>query len=327
MQTLVTGCAGFIGSHLCERLLRAGHRVVGVDALTTYYDPDLKVGNLSICRGSAEFEFWHRPIAEMPISLVQDADWIFHLAGRPSVGTSWESEFSSYVAHNVVETQRLLEWARGSTRLQRLVYASSSSVYGNSPAALATEESPTAPFSPYGVTKLAAEHLCAAYADNFGVPTVALRLFTVCGPRQRPDMMLSRLIFAGMSGGTFTLYGDGRVVRDFTCVADVVEGMILAAERPLRHRIFNISGGRLASVAEVIQIVEKTLGTKIALQRTSGQRGDVARTAADLRRARTELGYSPAWQLEDTIRAQIEHASLSRQGLADAGGNLKAPRS
>ncbi len=312
MQTLVTGCAGFIGSHLCERLLGAGHRVVGVDALTSYYDPALKVGNLSVCRESAGFEFWHRPIADLPISLVQDAEWVFHLAARPSVGTSWKSEFSSYVAHNVLETQRLLEWACGSTRLQRVVYASSSSVYGNTPAALATEESPTSPFSPYGVTKLAAEHLCSAYADNFGVPTVALRLFTVCGPRQRPDMMLSQLISAGMSGGTFTLNGDGRVVRDFTCVADVVEAMILAAERPLRHRIFNISGGRLASIAEVIQIVEKAMGTKIAVQRTSGQHGDVTRTAADLSRARTELGYSPAWQLEDTIRSQIEHASQSR---------------
>jgi UDP-glucuronate 4-epimerase len=308
VRILVTGCAGFIGSHLCERLLDAGHAVTGVDALTENYDPVLKRRNLETCLGSRSFRFLHSLIGDLSAEVLQEAEVVFHLAARPGVRTSWGSEFGSYVTHNVLETQRLLEGLRNSACLRRLVYASSSSVYGNAAEAQVTEDSPTAPFSPYGVTKLAAEHLCSAYAENYGVPTVALRLFTVCGPRQRPDMLLSRVISAAFRGEKLTLYGSAPMERDFTCVLDAVEALVLAAERPTQHRIFNISGGQPAPVAAAIRMVEEILGTRVNVERGAGQRGDVRRTAADLTRARAELGYSPRWRLEDTVRAQVEYS-------------------
>ena len=319
MRVLVTGCAGFIGSHLCERLLRAGHDVVGVDALTEYYDPALKLRNLEGCLRNGNFQFHQRHISEVPAWQIRDVDWIFHLAARPSVGTSWSDEFASYAALNIVETQYLLECTRGAERLRRFVYSSSSSVYGNAVSGPVTEEAATAPFSPYGVSKLAAEHLCFAYAENFGIPAVALRLFTVCGPRQRPDMLTSRLVSAILSGSRFTLNGDGSFVRDFTCVFDVVEAMLRAAERDCEHRLFNISGGQPASVSELIGIVQRNLGDRVQIERTGTQRGDVRCTWADLSRARRELGYAPAWRLEDTVKAQIE-SLRSRYSAVAAGG-------
>jgi len=306
VRVLVTGCAGFIGSHLCERLLDAGHAVTGVDALTEHYDPALKRRNLETCLRSDGFRFLHSFIADLSAAVLQDAELVFHLAARPGVRTSWGSEFGSYVTHNILETQHLLESLRNSSCLRRLVFASSSSVYGNTAGAQVSEDSTAAPFSPYGVTKLAAEHLCSLYSENFGVPTVSLRLFTVCGPRQRPDMLLSRLISAALFGKKLTLYGSAQMERDFTCVRDVADALVLAAEHPTQHRIFNISGGQPASVEDAIRLVEKILGTRIDVEQGAGQHGDVRCTAADLTRARAELGYSPSWRLEDTVRAQVE---------------------
>ena len=233
-------------------------------------------------------------------------------------GTSWSGEFPSYVADNILTTQHLLEQVRGSPLLRRFVFASSPAVYGNIACDRVSEETVPNPFSPYGVTKLSAEHLCSLYGENFGVPVISLRLFTVCGPRQRPDMLLSRLISAALHGGVFTLYGSGEVRRDFTAVADVVKALLLAADCPSRRRVFNISGGQPVAVSDVIRMVEEITGAPIAVERAGAQYGDVNYTGADLTRAQAELGYSPSWQIEDTVRAQIEFTHSLRAGAITA---------
>ncbi|MBI4873601.1 MAG: GDP-mannose 4,6-dehydratase [Acidobacteria bacterium] len=305
MLTLVTGCAGFIGSHLAERLLAAGHEVIGVDALTDYYDPELKRDNLRVCLDHRLFRYIEAPVASLDLRVVREAEVIYHLAGQPGVRASWRDGFQACVAHNILSTQCLLEQARESKNLRRLVYASSSSVYGNITAERVTEEHPKKPYSPYGVTKLAAEQLCSLYADNFGVPAVSLRLFTVCGPRQRPDMMFHRLIGAALKGVRFQVFGDGGMVRDFTCVFDVVEALILAAEGAVRQGVFNIAGGQVASVREVIALVGDLLGSEVPVEYQGEQQGDVRRTCADIAAASKQLNYRPEWKLRDGLRLQI----------------------
>jgi len=312
MHVLVTGCAGFIGSHLCEKLLAAGHLVTGVDSLTEYYDPAIKRRNLEACLRSPRFHFLQKSVDRLDAGVLRAAECIYHLAGRPGVRNSWSGEFPFYVADNILTTQHLLERVVGSPRLRRFVFASSSSVYGNTPCDQVSEQAVPNPFSPYGVTKLSAEHLCSLYAENFGVPTVSMRLFTVCGPRQRPDMLLSRLISAALDGGVFTLYGSGEVRRDFTAVADVVDALLLAADCTSSHRVFNISGGQPVAVSDVIRMVQEVTGSHIAVERAGSQYGDVRHTAADLTRARSELGYVPSWRIEDTVRAQVEFTNTLR---------------
>ncbi len=318
MEVLVTGCAGFMGSHLCERLLASGHSVVGIDSLTGYYDPAIKRRNLEVCLQSPHFHFLQKAIDSLDAGMLHRVQWIFHLAGRPGVRTSWSTEFPSYVADNILGTQHLLDQVRGSPRLLRFVFASSSSVYGNTGCATVSEGTVPKPFSPYGVTKLSAEHLCSLYAENFGVPAVSLRLFTVCGPRQRPDMLLSRLISVALEGGVFELYGSGDARRDFTGVADVVEALLLAAARTSEWRVFNISGGQPTAIADVIDMVERITGAGIAVRRVGSQYGDVAQTAADLTRARSELGYSPSWRIEEIVRAQLAYTRGVRAAAAGA---------
>ena len=307
MLVLVSGCAGFIGSHLSERLLAEGHDVVGLDALTDYYDPALKRNNLLQCLDSHRFHFLNTTIAEAPSSAVRDAELIYHLAAQPGVRSSWGQDFRIYVEQNILSTQILLEQARAAPNLKRLVYASSSSVYGNTSCEAVSEQSPKQPHSPYGVTKLAAEQLCTLYADNYGIPAVAIRIFTACGPRQRPDMMLHRLIQAALSGTSFTVFGDGEAERDFTAVMDIVDAFLLAGECSMEHRVFNISGNQVVSMREVFALVEEIVGSKIKLEFRAESRGDVRRTGADITRALTHLHYCPKWNLRDTIQAQIQH--------------------
>lgn len=243
MFILVTGCAGFIGSHLCELLLDAGHEITGLDALTPYYDPRLKLRNLSRCLESARFHFLHTPISDAHQDLFREAEMIYHLAAQPGVRTSWGLEFETYVTNNILNTQVLLEQVCGSKNLKRFVYTSSSPVYGNTASDKVAEDYPTNPYSPYGVTKLAAEHLCSLYADVYGLPLTSLRLFTVCGPRQRPDMMFHKLIRAALTGVRFAIYGDGSMERDFTSVMDVAQALVLASETSADQRVFNIAYG------------------------------------------------------------------------------------
>lgn len=306
MQVLVTGCAGFIGSHLCERLLLDGHQITGVDALTDSYDPQSKLRNLDRLCTSQRFDFLHTEVLKVKQRLVDDAQVIFHLAARPGVRTSWGPEFQHYLRHNVLTTQRLLERAALSGTPKRIVFASSSSVYGDTPVERVTEDHPTNPVSPYGITKLAGEQLCSVYAKESCLEVITLRLFTVYGPRQRPDMAFHRLIQAALTGSKFVLFGDGRQQRDFTFVQDVVEALTLAGHVPAHTGIFNVAGGGRVTMNQAIELVEEISGRRIHVDRQAPQSGDVRNTGADLSKSREVLGYSPRVKLRDGLRAQIE---------------------
>lgn len=228
MRAIVTGAAGFIGHTLASKLTSDGHDVIGIDSFTPYYDTAIKEEN--ICRiKSSKFELIRKDILDLDLSSVLDgADVIFHQAGQPGVRKSWGSEFSEYINANISATQYLLESAKGISSLKRFVYASSSSVYGDAERYPTTEMDPTSPISPYGVTKLAAEHLCTLYGKNFGVPTVSLRYFTVYGPGQRPDMAFTRFLRAAVLDDEITIFGDGHQIRDFTYIDDIVQANIIA---------------------------------------------------------------------------------------------------
>jgi len=306
MKAIVTGAAGFVGSHLCAHLLGHGDEVVGIDSLTDYYDPRRKEANLATLRGHDNFSLQRLDLTSAPLStLFEDADVVYHLAGQPGVRGSWGDEFVPYVERNVVATQRVLEAARD-VSLWKVVYASSSSVYGNAETYPTTEDLRPQPVSPYGVTKLAAEHLCELYRVTAGVPTVSLRLFTVYGPRQRPDMAFSRLVDAALNGKPFLLYGDGEQSRDFTYVLDVVTAMRQAALSPWTG-VANIGGGSRTTMNQVIDIVSR-LARPVDLVRLPAQRGDVRHTAADTSVAQAGFGYAPSVVLEDGLALMVEAA-------------------
>jgi len=305
--SLVTGAAGFIGSHLCERLLREGHRVIGVDAFTGYYPRAVKETNLTGLRTHPEFRFVEIDLARADLApVVAETDFIFHQAGQPGVRASWGKEFDLYLDHNIRATQQLLETVKGSARLRRLVFASSSSVYGQAEDLPLREESLPRPYSPYGVTKLAAEHLCNLYYANYGVPTVALRYFTVYGPRQRPDMGFHKFIQAALEDRPIVVYGDGEQTRDFTYVADVVEANWLALGSRAVGQIFNIGGGSRSSVNQVLANLEEILGRPIRRQQRPPQPGDVRHTWADTTRARDVLGFAPRVSVREGLARQVD---------------------
>lgn len=305
--SLVTGAAGFIGSHLCERLLQEGHRVIGVDAFTGYYARPLKEANLAGLRTHPGFRFVEMDLAPGDVApLVAEADFIFHQAGQPGVRPSWGKEFDLYLDHNIRATQRLLEAAKRSARLKRLVFASSSSVYGQSEDLPLREESLPRPYSPYGVTKLAAEHLCTLYHANHAVPTVSLRYFTVYGPRQRPDMGFHKFIQAALRDHPIVVYGDGEQTRDFTYVADAVEANWLALGPRAVGQTFNIGGRSRSSVNQVLAILEEILGRPVRREQRPVPPGDVRHTWAETSRARDVLGFSPRVLLRDGLARQVE---------------------
>lgn len=306
MRTCVTGAAGFIGSNLVDALLAAGHHVTGIDSFTDYYDPAQKRSNLESAGDSAQFRLVEGDVGTTDLdALLDGADVLFHLAAQAGVRLSWEQGFPTYVERNVLATQRLLESARRH-RLRRVVYASSSSVYGNAEAYPTGEDALPRPYSPYGVTKLAGEHLCLAYSANWDLPTVSLRFFTVYGPRQRPDMALHRLIEAALDGTSFPLFGSGAQVRDFTDVGDVVRAVVAAATADLESgTVLNVSGGASTSMTELIEIVGDSVGCTIEINRQQAQPGDVDRTGASIERARRLLGWEPAVSLDDGVRCQV----------------------
>ncbi len=307
MKCLVTGVAGFIGSHLAERLLKDGHEVVGVDVFTDNYARALKQENLRILQENASFTFLAADLNEMNlVTLLSDIDWVFHQAGQAGVRASWGQDFALYTAANISATQRLLEAATRAPSLQRFVSASSSSIYGNAPALPVTEETLPQPVSPYGVTKLAAEHLCMLYWRNYQVPAVTLRYFTVYGPRQRPDMAFHKFVKAMLDGAEFTVYDDGYQTRDFTYVADIVEANIQAAQAPdAVGRIFNIAGGSRVHLREVIHTMETLMGKPACIRYEPPALGDVRDTFADTSRARRILGYEPHVSLHEGLAAEI----------------------
>lgn len=306
MRVVVTGAAGFIGSHLAQAALEAGHDVLGIDCLTDYYDPEIKRANLARLAAHDRFEQVAADLGSADLApLIDGADVVHHLAGQPGVRLSWSTGFDTYVARNVTATQRLLEAARES-RIGRLVYASSSSVYGNAARYPTRETDLPAPYSPYGVTKLAGEHLCALYAGNWGVPAVLLRYFTVYGPRQRPDMGLHRFITAAVSGQPIPVYGDGEQVRDFTFVEDVVRANLAAAEADLPPgTIMNVAGGGSITVNQLVALLGDVSGRALEVSRLPDQAGDVRQTGGATDRAHELLGWEPKVTVAQGLRAQF----------------------
>ena len=304
MRALVTGVAGFIGSRLAERLVGDGWSVRGVDAFTPYYEPALKRANVADLRDDGDVEIIEADLRSADLEpLVDGVDAVFHFAAQPGVRPSWAT-FDNYLEHNVTATQRLLE-ALKEVALRRVVFASSSSVYGRATGTV-DEGSPTRPFSPYGVTKLAAECLAVAYAQNFGVPVVSLRLFTVYGPRQRPDMAIERLIHCAFADEPFTVYGDGSQLRAYTFVDDVVDAAIAAVDADVEPgSLFNISGGTTCALSDVITTVGEIVGRPVTIAHAPASPGDVPRTDARSQRALDRLGWKPAMPLGEGIERQV----------------------
>ena len=307
MKCVVTGAAGFIGSHVAERLVSEGHDVTGVDAFTDYYDVSVKQRNLAKLRDEPRFTFVESDVmSDQGLRSLEGAEVVFHLAGQPGVRPSWESQFRTYVERNVLVTQAILEAARMSG-VGRIVYASSSSVYGNQPAYPCTESVKVQPFSPYGVTKLAGEHLCQLYSENYGLATVALRYFTVYGPRQRPDMAFSKFIRAALAGQPVTVTGDGLQVRDFTYVGDVVAATVAAGSAAVDSgTVLNISGGDSVTVLEVLDMLADAAEVDLRITQTPAVPGDVLRTGGSNDAARAVLGWTPRVGVKEGLRHQVE---------------------
>jgi UDP-glucose 4-epimerase len=305
MKALVTGVAGFIGSTLAERLVRAGEEVVGIDCFTDYYPRAAKERNLSFLRTAPNFRFLESRIQDADLSAVlRDRTHVFHLAAQAGVRKSWGRDFDVYTTNNIEATQVLLEACVGSG-IEKLVYASSSSVYGDLVEMPMRENALPQPVSPYGVSKLAAEQLCYLYFVNFGVPTVSLRYFTVYGPRQRPDMGFHRFLRAALEGTPISLYGDGEQTRDFTYVEDTVSATIAAAVKGVPGRVYNIGGGSRVSINHVLEMVGRVTGREPLIARDSAQKGDMRHTYADTDLAKTDLDFRPSFDLERGLAAEF----------------------
>mgnify|MGYP001560484298 CR=1 FL=1 len=312
MKALVTGGAGFIGSTLSERLLEQGASVRAIDAFTDFYPRPLKERNLENLRGKAGYEFVEGDLREVDLNAVLDGvTHVFHLAAQAGVRRSWGKEFEVYTGLNVDSTQVLLE-ACVSKPIERLVYASSSSVYGDEVAIPMSETALPQPVSPYGVTKLAAEQLCHLYHVNFGVPAVSLRYFTVYGPRQRPDMGFNRFFSAILDGKPLIQFGDGLQTRDFTFVADAVTATAAAAVRGVPGRVYNIGGGSRVSLREVFDLLARVSGRKVTIDQQGPQKGDMRDTYADTTRARQDLAFAPSVTLEEGLRAMWRWMEATR---------------
>jgi nucleoside-diphosphate-sugar epimerase len=306
MRALVTGVAGFVGSTLAERLLDDGADVWGIDCFTDYYPRTTKERNLAPLLTKPGFRFVEASLqaADLP-ALLKDRTHVFHLAAQAGVRKSWGRDFAVYTVNNVEATQVLLEAAvAASGSLEKLVYASSSSVYGDDVPIPMREDALPRPVSPYGVTKLAAEQLCNLYCVNHGVPAVSLRYFTVYGPRQRPDMAFHKFLTAAIKGEPIRVFGDGRQTRDFTFVADAVSATISAARRGVPGRVYNIGGGSRVSVNEVLEMIGRVAGRPPAVETESVQKGDMRHTFADTELARTDLGFRPTVSLQEGLTAE-----------------------
>jgi UDP-glucuronate 4-epimerase len=305
MRALVTGVAGFIGSHLAERLVGSGASVVGIDSFTTYYDPERKRANVEGLAGLDAFTLVEGDLRDMDLGdRLAGVDVVYHLAAQPGVRRSWGKEFAIYLNENLLALQLLLEAVR-SAQISRLVFASSSSVYGDAESFPTPETASPRPVSPYGVTKLAGEHLCHLYFSRFAVPIVMLRYFTVYGPRQRPDMAFSRFIDAAAEDREIEVFGDGEQSRDFTYVEDAVGATIAAASRGRPGAVYNVAGGSQATVGEVIERLEELLGRDVRVRHLPPVPGDARHTSADIASARSDLGYAPSVRLEDGLARQV----------------------
>ena len=312
-RAVVTGAAGFIGSHLVDALLLKGHEVVGIDAFTSYYSPARKRANIAAAGANPKFDLLPADLADLTLDeVLRPGDVVFHLAAQPGVRASWGQDFRIYTRHNIDATHHLLEAARR-RQVRRIVFASSSSVYGDAPLPMA-EDGPLQPLSPYGVSKLAAEHLCNVYARSFGLDVVPLRFFTVYGPRQRADMAFHQFIEAIIRGRSLTLYGDGSQRRDFTYVADVVAVLLAAAEQAEPGRPLNVGGGAAVSVREAIAIMERLIGKPAIIEQRPAPAGDARDTQAAGERLRS-LGVVPLVPIEDGLERQVAWHRESLHGM------------
>lgn len=302
MRALVTGCAGFIGSHLTDRLLADGDEVTGIDCFTDYYPRAIKESNIRDALQHKNFTLIEKDILEL--STYPDVDVVFHEAAQAGVRASWGSSFAIYTTNNIEATQRLLEWYKDKP-LTKFVYASSSSVYGDAPLPMREDMRPQ-PVSPYGVSKLAAEHLCYLYWKNFNLPTVSLRYFTVYGPRQRPDMAINKFVKAITNGDALTLYGDGTQTRDFTYIADVVEANLLASQRGRCGDVYNIGGGSRITVNDLIRVMEQECQKEAMIDPDHVQKGDTQDTLADIRKASNDLTWTPKISLPIGIKKYLK---------------------
>ena len=323
MRALVTGAAGFIGSHLTDQLLGAGHEVVAVDRFSDYYPRWLKERNTASFRHAEGCRFVEGDLATLQIGpLLAGIDCVFHLAAQAGVRASWGSAFDAYLRDNVLATQRLLEAAKG-TNVRKVVYTSSSSVYGDAERYPTVETDTPLPISPYGVTKLSAEHLCRLYSRRFDVPAVSLRFFTVYGPRQRPDMAFHIFGKALLTGRPIDVYGDGEQSREFTYVDDVVRAVLLAGERGEPGAVYNIGGGSEVTLNAVLEQMMSIAGREVPLRYGETMPGDVKRTAADPTLAREKLGYQASIPLAQGLQAELawleELVRLEEGGAADGG--------
>ncbi len=307
MRALVTGAAGFIGSTLCEKLISSGHEVVGLDCFLDFYPRGVKEGNIAALRGSDRFEFVEASLIDVALGeYLAGVDYVFHQAAQAGVRTSWGDEFRIYSDNNVFATQRLLEACVGSPSLKKFVYASSSSIYGDTDDLPMREGSIPKPVSPYGVTKLAAEHLTWLYWKNYSLPTVSLRYFTVYGPRQRPDMAFHRFIRSVLEEKPIKVFGDGEQSRDFTFVDDIVAANIAAAESDIAGEVFNLGGGTRTTVNVVLDTIGEILGKNADIVRSETQKGDVRHTSADTSKARSMLGYSPTVDIREGLTREAD---------------------
>jgi UDP-glucose 4-epimerase len=304
MNCLVTGAAGFIASRLCLRALKEGFKVTGIDSFVDFYPRWIKERNIESLRGKKNFKLIIGDLNRLDLKgIVEKADIIFHHAAQPGVRTSWGKNFSLYTRNNIEATQKLLEAAKN-TKLKKFVYASSSSVYGLCPDLPMSETSQLRPFSPYGVTKLAAENLCLLYYRNYGLPAVSLRFFTVYGPGQRPDMAFHRFFKAMLENAKISLYGDGKQTRDFTYIDDATESNIACLDRGKAGEVYNIGGGCRIRLEEIFPLVESICQKKIRKKQKERQLGDVLDTYASIEKAKKDLGFTPQTRLHEGLREE-----------------------
>ena len=314
-RSIVTGAAGFIGSHLADRLLALGHDVIGVDCFTDYYDRAVKEANIEEARTNARFQLLEDDLVTMDLpALLDGADYVFHQAGQAGVRPSWGAHFAGYLRNNIDATQRLLEAAKDA-ELTKFVFASSSSIYGDAKELPVTEETIPQPISPYGVTKLAAEHLCSLYAAIDSLPAISLRYFTVYGPRQRPEMAIQHFLSACRNGETVSMFGDGTQTRDFTFVGDIVEANVRAMEAP-DSAVINVCGGSRISLTDLLELLQETSGQPLDIKREPTAQGDAKHTFGDNSLAQRVLGFTPRTTLAEGVAAQWRWLSDSATGPA-----------
>ena len=298
MKTLITGCAGFVGSHLTERLLKNGSEVIGIDCFSDYYDRELKEKNLAVSLKNDKFTFIEKDILEM--DEYPDVDYVYHIAAQAGVRDSWGDNFRGYTSNNIEVTWKLLEFYK-ELNIKKFVYSSSSSVYGDAELPM-NEKSRLRPVSPYGVTKLAAENLCYLYWKNYKIPTISLRFFTVYGPRQRPDMAINKFFSSILTGNEIVVYGDGEQKRDFTFVDDAVNAILIAAESRVVGDVFNVGGGSTISVNRLINEIEEITGKKARVTYIEKQKGDVENTEANLEKIETVLRWKPTISIRTGLK-------------------------